>query len=766
MRTHGYLAFFVGICMTLWGALFVLETQDRQARQNFQRDVDRIARDTGVRLQTYFDVLLSIKGMYAVNPDLGRAQFSRYVRELNVAERYPGFQAIQFVRSVPQADLASFTDAVRRDASIVPGGYPHFMVHPSALRELHWIIEYNEPMRGNENAFGLDLSALAPHRRALELGRDSDKIIATERITLVQDASGQPGFVARVPLYRAGMPQGDVAQRRAALLGFAAIVFRVNRLMREVIDPQVLAHMDITIHDAGLLGDGGAMPPTIDNLMYDSAGKPGAARPASPPGLSASMSLNVGERRWVMRFNGQSGARYSNGHLGAALIAVAGVIISALIGMLLLAAQRRRALSAQLRSTLDEQRALQDSAIVGIGLFCEGVLVRCNLGLEEMLGYAPGELAGCPAALLTGSHGTDPFSCDAQGRRLRIERELLRKDGTPIWCMLNGRVLDADDANKGCVCVISDISERKQAEAALVDTQHGLERSLDELAAQKANAELAHHDLSNVLATLKQAQTSLITSEKMASLGALVAGIAHELNTPIGNSLLTATALSDMVKDFEQHLADGGIKRSALDAHLRDARLACSIIANSLTRAAELITSFKQVAVDQTSDQRRQFNLAGVLRDTLATYAAQLRRINCDVSVEAPDVLEFDSYPGSVSQVVSNLINNAMLHAFEGRGSGSIAIRAQAQDDGTALLEFRDNGVGMSAKTLHQIFDPFFTTKMGQGGSGLGMNIVYNIVTGVLRGTIAIESEPGEGTTITLVLPVSVPRPLDEPVEA
>ncbi|MYN10365.1 CHASE domain-containing protein [Pseudoduganella aquatica] len=653
LRIHGFLAFVLGICITVWVCMFVSDAQQHNLRTSFQRDTDKIARDTSVRLQTYFDTLLSIKGMYAVrNGNVSRAEFNHYVHELRLAERYPGFQAIQFVRVVPAAQLPAFAAGVRADTSLLAEGYPQFALHPAAVRDPHYIIEYNEPMVGNESAFGLDLAALPPHKRALEMGRDSNLIIATERITLVQDASGQPGFVARAPVYRNG-PVDTVEQRRAALIGFVAIVFRVNNLMREVIDSPMLAHMSIQIHDGGYLRDDTPLPATIDTLMYDSAGKIGSGARALPlPGLTTQATFNVGERRWLVRFQGHAGTRYSSGDLRIGLIAAAGTLISALIAMLLVASQRNSALAGQLRR---------------------------------------------------------------------------------------------------------DIAEREKTEAALVQTQHGLERSLDELAAQKANAELAHRDLTLVLATLKQAQANLITSEKMASLGALVAGIAHELNTPIGNSLLTATALSDMVAEFDRKLADGGVKKSALDAHLHDARTACAIIASSLSRAAELITSFKQVAVDQTSGQRRRFLLAGVVGDVLATFAAQLRRANCEVVVEVPEQLEFDSYPGSVSQVLSNLINNAMLHAFEGRNSGMIRLRAVAQGNGQAQIEFSDDGVGMSARTLHQIFDPFFTTKMGQGGSGLGMNIVYNIVTGVLHGIIAIQSEPGQGTTVTLVLPLVAP---------
>jgi signal transduction histidine kinase len=628
MRTRGYLAFLLGLCLTGWTCMIVIDAQQQQIRNNFQRDTDKIARDTAVRLQTYFDMLLSIKAMYALDDRIDRAQFRRFVGELNLAQRYPGFQAIQFVRGVPGWELDRFADAVRRDTSTDAGGYPQFRVHPVKLREQHYIIEYTEPLKGNENAFGLDLSALPPHLRALELGRDSGEIIATERITLVQDATGEPGFVARTPVYRNGAALATLEQRRAALVGFAAIVFRVNTLMREVIEAPLLEHLHVRIHDAGYVKDGGNAAPSGDNLMFDSQGRQGTQRPlAVVPELASQASLAVGQRRWQLEFEGRPGTRYSRAMLPVLLIAAAGVIISALIAALLTASQR------------------------------------------------------------------------------------------------------------------------------MGDARLGLQGSLAELEKEKTKVEQARSDLAAVLATLKQAQTNLITSEKMASLGALVAGIAHELNTPIGNTLLTATALGDMVQDFQRRLAGEGIKRSALESHLADARSACDIMAGSLGRAAELIHSFKQVAVDQTSGQRRKFMLDEVVHDTITTYAAQLRRSACEVTVAVPAGLEFDSYPGSLSQVLSNLIGNALLHGFDGRDSGHIAISAALQKGGMVKLEFSDDGVGMAPRTLHQIFDPFFTTKMGQGGSGLGMNIVYNIVTGVLRGTIQVESTQGQGTCVTLLLP-------------
>ncbi|MES2298009.1 MAG: CHASE domain-containing protein [Pseudomonadota bacterium] len=758
MRIPGTLAFVAGICLTFWTCMMVVRVQDEQIRASFERDADKVARDTSVRLKAYFDSLLSLKGLLAVKPDVDRAQFAQFVGQLDLARRYPGFQAIQLVRRVGAADIERFTRAVRADTSVSAQGYPAFAVHPAAAGLDHYIIDYNEPMQGNQNAFGFDLAASPAHLRAVQLGRDSGAIVATERVNLVQDAANSAAFVARAPLYRQNLPLESVEQRRAAFVGLVAIVFRVNNLMHEVIDAPMLAQMRVRIHDAGNVSDGAAAPPDAKNLMFDS----GALQARALPGLSALAQVDVAQRRWNVRFEALDGGRYNRPLTPVALIGAAGAVISALIAALISASGRGRLLARQLRATLEAQRALQDSAAVGIALFANDAIARCNRGLEEIMGCAAGTLAGQPVSVLAqggrDAQGGAPFQVAPGKRRWQSELELVRKDGSTIWCLINGKAMGDEDLSHGGVWVIQDISDRKRTEAALVEAKNGLEHSLAELARQKANVDSAHGELSQALNTLKQAQVNLITSEKMAALGALVAGIAHELNTPIGNCLLTATALGDMATEFEKKYAEGGVRRSTLEAHLGEIRKACTIMASSLRRAADLISSFKQVAVDQTSDQRRRFDLCEVVRDTVATYAAQLRRANCEASLDLPHSLELDSYPGSVGQVLSNLINNALLHAFEGRAKSHIAIAVRAEGEQWAHMTFCDDGVGMEARTLTQVFDPFFTTKMGQGGSGLGMNIVYNIVTGMLGGTIEIASVPEIGTTVTMAIPTTAPQ--------
>jgi signal transduction histidine kinase len=634
IRTTGLLAFTIGICITIATCLMVVEAQDAQIRGNFARDSEKVAADTTARLRTYFDVLLSLEGLFAVTGEVDGGQFSQFVQQLRLSERYPGFRAIQFVRAVPDADLDGFVADVRKRTGAGTNGVPPFAAHPPVAGVEHYVIEFNEPMKGNEGAFGLDLASLPSQADAVRGARDSGEIVATGRTMLIQDNGRHPGFVARAPIYRENMPVDTVEQRRAAFIGVVAIVFRVEDLMRAVIDPALLRHMSLKIVDTGEASDPAAVDGAQD-VLYDSR-EPGMR---ILPNRVVQGQISVAQRHWQVQYSALAGSRYSRDVTPLFMIAAAGTLISSLIAALLIASRRGRELARRLRATLEQQRA-----------------------------------------------------------------------------------------------------------------------SLAELEQQKAHVELAHGDLSSVLETLKQAQANLINSEKLASLGALVAGIAHELNTPIGNSLLTATALSDMVAEFDKKYREGGIKRSALEAHMADSRLACGIMASSLRRAADLITSFKQVSVDQTSDQRRRFELGEVVRDTAAAYAAQLRRANCEFEVDIPALLVLDSYPGGLGQVLSNLINNALMHAFEGRSAAKIVISAREIEQGQIMLNFSDDGVGMTPKTLHQVFDPFFTTKMGQGGSGLGMNIVYNVVTGMLGGSIGIASTPGTGTSVTIMLPKQAPN--------
>jgi signal transduction histidine kinase len=273
------------------------------------------------------------------------------------------------------------------------------------------------------------------------------------------------------------------------------------------------------------------------------------------------------------------------------------------------------------------------------------------------------------------------------------------------------------------------------------------------LALRKANRELQ-----DMVATLAKAREDLVRNEKLASLGAMVAGIAHELNTPIGNSLMAATTFEVQANDINSHMTqEGGITRKEFEYFLRNAQLTTEILNRNLNRAADIVTNFKQVAVDQTSSQRRSFLLAEVVAGNVLTLQPTIKRTPFVIQQRIPEDIMMESYPGPLGQVLTNLINNAILHGYDGRNVGLIDISASQNSQGWVTLNVEDHGEGIQKNDLPHIFDPFFTTKLGVGGSGLGLHIVHNIVVEILGGSIDVVSELGGGTRFTLTLPISAP---------
>ena len=287
---------------------------------------------------------------------------------------------------------------------------------------------------------------------------------------------------------------------------------------------------------------------------------------------------------------------------------------------------------------------------------------------------------------------------------------------------------------------------------------HDLNKSYEELEAkvQERTAELsvAKNSAEHSLATLQVAQKQLVESEKMAALGGLVAGIAHEINTPVGVSITAASHLQEKMKELDAGFKAGTIKKAELEKFLATSGETLVITMTNLNRAAELIASFKQVAVDQSSEDRRKFNFKNYLNEILTSLKHEYKRTNHRIEVTGADDLEIDSYPGAFSQIVTNLLMNSLIHAYDQGNDGNIRFEVR-RENGSAVLHYSDNGKGIPPENLGRIFEPFFTTRRGKGGSGLGMHIVYNLVTTKLNGTINCASEVGQGTAFTVTFPVS-----------
>lgn len=262
----------------------------------------------------------------------------------------------------------------------------------------------------------------------------------------------------------------------------------------------------------------------------------------------------------------------------------------------------------------------------------------------------------------------------------------------------------------------------------------------------------ANDTLEESLAKLKETQAQLIQSEKMAALGGLVAGLAHEVNTPIGIGVTASSYLAQQVKQYVEESKKRKLTDADISSLLAVAKESSRILLTNLNRAAELIRSFKDIAVDQSSSERRMFNVSKYVDEIMVSLAPQLKRTEHEVHVQCPANLLIDSYPGIVSQVLTNFIVNSLVHAFDNIKKGRIDIIIQSKYR-SLIIVYRDNGKGIPEENLDKIFEPFFTTKRGRGGSGLGLHIVYNLVTQSLSGAISCTSAAGEGTTFEVTIP-------------
>jgi signal transduction histidine kinase len=293
-----------------------------------------------------------------------------------------------------------------------------------------------------------------------------------------------------------------------------------------------------------------------------------------------------------------------------------------------------------------------------------------------------------------------------------------------------------------------------------------------EVEEQRAVAELAHRNISvayrelgDTLLELQHTQAKLVQQEKLASLGQLVAGVAHEVNTPLGVALAASTQIADEVGRLDGVIASGQLRRTSLTDFMATLHELAELLARNCARASTLIQSFKAVAADRGSDERRRFDLRAYVEDVTKSVEPTLNRSHVKLviakGIEGAAPLTIDSYPGVLSQVIINLVTNALTHAFEPEQAGVITIRIALRDAAHAELTVRDDGKGIPPDVLPKIFDPFFTTRRGAGGTGLGLHIVHNLVTGPLGGSISVETAPASGTAFIVVIPLNAPS---EPV--
>lgn len=367
-----------------------------------------------------------------------------------------------------------------------------------------------------------------------------------------------------------------------------------------------------------------------------------------------------------------------------------------------------------------------------------------NPAFCKLLGYPPEALRGSSITDHLGDLdilGTCMASVATQGHCTDQETLFKRADGSVVHISKNVQAIYDDDQRiREILVTLRDLSQL-----------HRLNQQLEEsLQAREA----ANQALQATLDTLRETQQQLVQSEKMAALGSLVAGMAHEINTPIGVGVTSASSIHEETARLRHSLSQGGMKRSELEQYLRHTEQASEIMLSNLRRAAELISSFKQVAVDQASDEWRRINLHGYVDEVLLSLRPKLKQSRIDILNACDPGLELLTHPGAIYQILSNLTLNALTHAYEADQPGRVCITAGRTPEGIHL-SFSDDGKGIAPQHLGRIFEPFYTTRRGQGGSGLGLHIVYNLATGPLKGRIRVDSQPGQGTAFHLDIPTS-----------
>ncbi len=300
--------------------------------------------------------------------------------------------------------------------------------------------------------------------------------------------------------------------------------------------------------------------------------------------------------------------------------------------------------------------------------------------------------------------------------------------------------------------VLLDLERRKNE---LEQRQDKLMREIRQRQIIEADLREANGRLQSSLTALERAQSQLLESEKMASLGGLVAGITHDVSTPLGISITAASYLRDQMQAMNTALSERKLTQQQLQEFLQTGNDAMQLLENNLSRASDLIGSFKQVAVDQTSESVREFNLKKYLQEVIQSLRPRWKNTQHQIELDCDDSINITAPAGAFAQIFTNLIVNSLFHGFEAQVRGHIQIVVKAVDDQQLQFIYRDNGKGLTAEQMEKLFDPFFTTKRQQGGSGLGTHIIRNLVTQTLHGTINASSEVGKGLTYEFTIPVN-----------
>lgn len=443
---------------------------------------------------------------------------------------------------------------------------------------------------------------------------------------------------------------------------------------------------------------------------------------------------------------------------------------------------QRKTIELNLKKSQQMQQAIIDSVPGMLYLYNEnGELVFWNKAHELLTGYTSSELDHFPLSRWykddpeSLQQVTDGLSATTINGYGEAEANLQLKDGTKIPFYFTACPIKIEDQNY-FVGIGLDISKQKEAEDALLLMNRTLEEKVtlrttelsqsneeltalneeimamnEELTAANEEITAMNEELNESNEKIIEMKDYLVESEKMAALGGLVAGVAHEVNTPLGVGITASSHINNMVDELMTKITDPNFDLATLIDFLKDIQKASLIIEKNLSRAGKLTHSFKQLSVDQTSEPKRIFNVGEYLEEILISLSPSFKRTNIQIKTEYQGNILLNGSPGAFAQIITNLLMNSLSHAYKKNDHGVIKIKLEQVKD-SVKMTFSDDGHGMTAETLSKIYEPFFTTRRDLGGSGLGLAIVYTIITQQFSGTIKCSSKLEVGTTFTMIL--------------
>jgi PAS domain S-box-containing protein len=350
--------------------------------------------------------------------------------------------------------------------------------------------------------------------------------------------------------------------------------------------------------------------------------------------------------------------------------------------------------------------------------------------------------------------------CVSSKTTVNYDLQTTTKNHDEIWVNVTLTPIFDDSGNiSRLVMIDADITDLKRAESEIKKQKNYIEQQKeeftqqrDEVIEQSKELEAKKNELSRTLQKLQSAQDKLVESEKMAALGSLVAGISHEINTPVGIGSAAATTLLSRTQEIFDLFSTKKMKLSDLKAFIEAAEQACDLIRKNLTRTADLIKSFNKVSVDNMSEEKREFNLCEYIDDIARSLSPKFKGRKIDLSIDCPESISIVSYPGAFAQIFTNFIINSLVHAFGEDEEGHINIRVSEEENALKCV-YSDNGCGIPKENQEKVFEAFFTTNT-EVGTGLGMSISYNLIIQKLGGSIVLESEKGNGVTFTILIPL------------